>query len=332
MTREQSFEFIKNAILSGRSAQAYLITGNTRGDARRLAVHILQMLFCTSTGEKPCGTCDACHKVANRVEVDVHWVFPEKKSRIISVEQIRTQVLGPMTETSFGGGWKAAVISNADCMRTEAANAFLKTLEEPVPKSLFILLSDAPQKLLPTVISRCQRIDLDENRSLPEPWEGRVLDVLAGPVLGSPTERLASANMLVAILAEMQKEAEREVREEGKQEKSTGEIVEEKDVVTAKVSARYREMRHDFMLTVQRWFRDLMILTAGGDETLVYNQRYLETLKPRAARLKLAQALYNVNAVDEMDAQLEKNMKEEHVLAYAIDRIHHGVPAGKPRA
>ena len=217
-------------------------------------------------------------------------------------------------------------------MRTEAANAFLKTLEEPVPKSLFILLSDAPQKLLPTVISRCQRIDLDENRSLPEPWEGRVLDVLAGPVLGSPTERLASANMLVAILAEMQKEAEREVREEGKQEKSTGEIVEEKDVVTAKVSARYREMRHDFMLTVQRWFRDLMILTAGGDETLVYNQRYLETLKPRAARLKLAQALYNVNAVDEMDAQLEKNMKEEHVLAYAIDRIHHGVPAGKPRA
>lgn len=325
MTREQSFEFIRNAIRNGRAAQAYLITGNVHGAARELAVRILQTLFCASTGEKPCGTCDACRKVAGRLEVDVHWIFPEKQSRVIGIAQIREQVLGPMTETSFGGGWKAAVISNADCMRPEAANAFLKTLEEPVANSLFILLSDAPQKLLPTVISRCQRIDLDESRTLPEPWAGRVLDVLAGPVLRSPAERLASANMLCAILAEMQKRAEQEIQEEGKREKSAGEIVEEKDVTKAKISARYREMRRDFVLTVQRWFRDLLVLSAGGDESLVYNRHYLETLKPRAARLKLAQALYNVNAVDEMDAQLEKNMKEEHVLAYAIDRIHHGV-------
>ena len=331
MTQEQSFQFIQNAIRTGRAAQAYLITGNTREGARELAVRILQTLFCTAPGEKPCGACDACRKVADRLEVDVHWVFPEKKSRIISVEQIRTQVLGPMTETSFGGGWKAAVISNADCMRTEAANAFLKTLEEPVPKSLFILLSDTPQKLLPTVVSRCQRIDLDESRSLPEPWASRVLDVLAGPVLGSPAERLASANMLCSILGELQKQAEQEVREEGQLEKSAGEILEEKDVIAAKISACYREKRHDLMLTMQRWFRDLLVLTAGGDETLVYNRTYLETLKDRAARLKLAQALYNLNAIDEMDAQLEKNLKEEHVIAYAIDRIHHGVPPSVKR-
>ena len=84
MTREQSFEFIKNAIQTGRSAQAYLITGNVREGARELAVHILQTLFCTSAGEKPCGTCDACHKVANRLEVTYTGSSP-KRNRASSV-------------------------------------------------------------------------------------------------------------------------------------------------------------------------------------------------------------------------------------------------------
>jgi DNA polymerase-3 subunit delta' len=65
-----------------------------------------------------------------------------------------------MSTTSFSGGWKVAVIYGADRMREEAANAFLKTLEEPPAKTMFLLLTDAPEGILPTIASRSQRIDL----------------------------------------------------------------------------------------------------------------------------------------------------------------------------
>ena len=100
---------------------------------------------------------------------------------------------------------------------------------------------------------------------------------------------------------------------------------EDQDVFEARVRARYLEMRTDFLLTVMRWFRDLMLITAGGADELVYHASQLAVLKERGARLTLAQALYNVTAVEELARQMERNLSEENVLAYALDRINHGV-------
>lgn len=101
--------------------------------------------------------------------------------------------------------------------------------------------------------------------------------------------------------------------------------MEEKDVLEAKVSARYRELRKDFLNTLLRWFRDLLVLASGGADSLVYNQQHLALLKERASRLKLHQALYNIKAIEELDRQFEENMNEENVLAYAVDRLQHGM-------
>jgi DNA polymerase III gamma/tau subunit len=70
------------------------------------------------------------------------------------------QILEPMASTSFSGGWKVGVIIGADRMEAPSANAFLKSLEEPSPKTLYLLLTDSPDSILPTIISRSQRIDL----------------------------------------------------------------------------------------------------------------------------------------------------------------------------
>lgn len=74
-----------------------------------------------------------------------------------------------LSDTAFAGGWKVVVLAGADRLTNEAANAFLKMLEEPPPKTLILLLTDAPQALLPTIRSRCQRIDLDEPPSWTSP-------------------------------------------------------------------------------------------------------------------------------------------------------------------
>jgi len=308
--------------VAGRPAHGYLIVGPVRGVGMDIAVRILQVLFCRSE-EKPCGICDGCRHVAERLEVDVHWVFPEKKSRIISADQIREKLIYEVTQTSFSGGWKAGVLVGADRLNDASANAFLKTLEEPPARTLFLLLSDAPQQLLPTIVSRCQRIDLDELRELSEPWKGRVSEALASPLLAKPLENLAMSNVLFSILTDIKSKAEQLVKES----EADSEVAEEddKEVFEAKVSARYREMRTDFLLALLRWFRDLFILNAGGDDALIYNRSHIDVLKARAEKLTLAETLYNVNAVEELARQMERNLSEETLLAYALDRMHHGV-------
>jgi len=321
MRLDDTFQMVKRAIDAGRPAQGYLIIGPVRGVAMDLAMRILQLLFCRAE-EKPCGTCEGCRHVAERMEADIHWIFPEKKSRIISADQIREKLIYEVTQTSFSGGWKAGVLVGADRLNEASANAFLKTLEEPPAKTLFLLLSDTPQQMLPTIVSRCQRIDLDDVRELGEPWKSRVLETLSSPLLGKPLEGLAMANVLFSILTDMKSKAEQLVKDEAKNDTA---VEDDDDVFDAKVSARYREMRMDFSLTFLRWFRDLFVLKAGGGDAIVYNRAKLEVLRERSARLTLAQTIYNLSAVDELARQMEKSLSEETVLAYALDRINHGV-------
>jgi hypothetical protein len=80
----------------------------------------------------------------------------------------------------------------------------------------------------------------------------------------------------------------------------------------------------DFLVTLMRWFRDLFVVKAGGSEEIHFKEK-AELLKERAGRLTLAQTLYNVNAIEELARQLDRNLSEETVLAYAVDRIAHGV-------
>jgi len=319
MTFDETFQMIKRALDAGRPAYGYLIVGAVRGHGMDLAVRITQTLFCTGE-EKPCRACESCRRVAEHTEPDVHWIFPEKKSRVISAEQMREQLLASISQTSFTGGWKVGILAGADCLNDASANAFLKTLEEPPERTLFLLLTDTPQKLLPTIVSRCQRIDLDAFRELGEPWRSSLLDTLASPFYRSPVERMVSANQLCAILAEMQAKAEEWVKASEQNEK----VEDSDDVFKAKISARYREMRVDFLISLMRWFRDLFAVRSGGAAWVHYAEK-LDVLKERAARLTLAQTFYNLNAVEELARQFDRNLKEETVMAYAVDRMFHGV-------
>lgn len=320
MTFDETFLMVKRAIDSGRPAHGYLIVGSVRNHGMKLTQLIIQNLFCTAV-EKPCGQCAACKRVEERTEPDVHWIFPEMKSRVISAEQMREKLLAEIAQTSFSGGWKVGVLVGADRLNDSSANAFLKTLEEPPEQTLFLLLTDTPQQLMPTIISRCQRIDLDAFRELSEPWLGTLVSTLSSPYFRTPLERLVMSGQLSKLLEEMKEKAEVWVKEEFEKEKK---VDEDEDVFLAKVSARYRELRMDFLVTLMRWFRDLFVVKAGGSEEIHFKEK-AELLKERAGRLTLAQTLYNVNAIEELARQLDRNLSEETVLAYAVDRIAHGV-------
>jgi DNA polymerase-3 subunit delta' len=89
---------------------------------------------------------------------DWYWLAPEEAGKAIKIDQIR-DLVERMAQTAQQGGRKVAAIAPAEAMNRNAANALLKTLEEPAGSTLLMLISDAPGRLLPTIRSRCQRLD-----------------------------------------------------------------------------------------------------------------------------------------------------------------------------
>lgn len=144
-----AFTLISRAIDSGSAANGYLLVGDLKEQGEELAQKLLLKLFPNERVQIEEGT-----------HPDVYRLEPEGAKRIIKVESMRERIVEPMSTTAFSGGWKVGIIVGADRMEAPSANAFLKTLEEPPEKTLFLLLTDTPDGILPTIVSRCQRVDL----------------------------------------------------------------------------------------------------------------------------------------------------------------------------
>ena len=291
MELDSAHALILKAINDGRPAHGYLIVGGVRGMALELAYAVLRDLF-PGVGEEGLKT-----------HPDIHWLYPEKKSRIVSVESVHSKFIDPMSQTTFSGGWKVGVLMGADRLNPSGANAFLKTLEEPPERTLFLLLTDAPEQLLPTIISRCQRIDLPDarGRQLADPWRTNVLGVLSNPDLADPSaaaflHKAAAAERLAEVLESLKKHAEREVSSELDASSQYGADLTE-DEENALVSSRYREYRRDFLFTVMDFFAQRMRSSPGFS------------------------SYRNVEAVEDMARSFDRNMNESAVLSFFLDRV-----------
>ena len=313
MDTEAAYTLIENAISAGRPAHGYLIVGDVRGAALELAERVLERLF-------------GAEHVKDRAHPDIHWLAPELKSRVISVESMHERLVDPMAQTAFAGGWKAGVVVAAECLNPTSANAFLKTLEEPTPQTIFLLLTDSPERLLPTIVSRCQRIDLVQpgGHRLSEPWLSRLLTILSDPALSGVTAKAATAMRIAGLLAELKEKAEELVDEEtATEDEGPGEETT-KDQFKALVESRYREFRTGVARELSGWFRDLAAIRAAGADVPLVNPDYRAILEARAAHLTRAQAFRNVEAVEELVRALGRNMKEDMALFAFTDAVQFG--------
>ena len=128
------------------------------------------------------------------------WWYAAERGKEDAGPGMRDGLIEPMSTTAFSGGWKVGVIACADRMQVAAANAFLKSLEEPTPKTMYLLLTDQPDAILPTIVSRTQRVDL---RLPPGTLEGT-------EAYDQVSEALAARDVagLAAILKDLKDEAE----------------------------------------------------------------------------------------------------------------------------
>nr|WP_256670261.1 DNA polymerase III subunit delta' [Pseudomonas sp. L-22-4S-12] len=183
--------------LAGRQqhAHAYLLHGPAGIGKRHLAERLMALLLCQRpTGLEACGQCKGCHLLAAGSHPDNYILEPEEADKGIKVDQVR-DLVSFVVQTAQLGGRKVVLLEPVEAMNINAANALLKSLEEPAGNTVLLLVSHQPSRLLPTVKSRCvqQACPLPDQASslawlaeaLPECGEGErgELLVLAG---GSP--------------------------------------------------------------------------------------------------------------------------------------------------
>jgi DNA polymerase-3 subunit delta' len=144
---------LARSLAAGRLPPALLFAGPDGVGKRRLALALAQALICERAGEDACSACAPCSRVARGIHPDL--VLVEPVTSAIKIEQVRDVALA-IGSRPFEARARAFVIDDAHAMTEQAANALLKALEEPPATSHVVLVTSAPQALLPTIRSRCQ--------------------------------------------------------------------------------------------------------------------------------------------------------------------------------
>lgn len=325
----EAFAQLKRAWSENRLAHAYLICGSPSGAGLALAQSLVKLLYCDAS-EPPCGVCPACRKAVTRQLPDVTWVEPENKSRIIGVDQIRG-LIDTVAQTAFGGGWKVGVVLACDRMKAEGANAFLKTLEEPPGKTLLLLVTDQVQGLLPTIVSRCQKVVLTE--ADPEPvWMEQLVDILSRHTDETGLQTMLLAGRLKGLLDEIK--AGIQEKESAEQTDDEAESVEDEDseaareILLARVQAKLVKERTDLLRAVQYWQRDLMACRAGAGPETLHFKAYADVIRRQAGALSVARLLERTQAADAVVRLTAVNVVD--LVALESELLAAGVP-DRPR-
>ncbi len=193
--------------LAGRAqhAHAYLLHGPAGIGKRLLAEQLMALLLCQRPVEaRACGECKACQLLAAQTHPDHYVLEPEEVDKAIRVDQVR-DLVGFVTQTAQLGGRKVILLEPAEAMNLNAANALLKSLEEPSGDTVLLLISHQPSRLLPTIKSRCVQ------QACPLPGRQQSLDWLAarlpelGPELCEQLVTLAAGSPLAALKLHEQK-------------------------------------------------------------------------------------------------------------------------------
>jgi DNA polymerase III subunit delta' len=264
-TTDEAFHLLERANTRGRLAHAYLITGSASSGKGVLAERFCQLLLGTKQPvfEHP----------------DVHLLEPESKSRRILVDQIR-EFEHSLQMRSLLGGSKIGIIVDADRLTTQSANAFLKTLEEPPAHTHLLLLSDVPEQILETILSRCLEVRLRAlATSGPSALQKRLLAALqhharhAAPGL---VEALTLVREFQSLLAEargaLQAETDAALKADEQHYKQTSDarawLDEREDYYKALLESRYQAVRQGLLDTLEQWWADALRQQAAAPTPL----------------------------------------------------------------
>ena len=152
---------LETAVAGGRLPHGLLLHGPEGVGKEHFAAVLAAGLFCKQTGGglTPCGACPECALSRAGSHPDLHWLRRPEDRKSVGVDAVR-EACEQLAMTSMRGGYRVAIVTPAHIMTHNAMNALLKTLEEPAPRTLLVLVTSRPSGLLATLRSRCQRVEV----------------------------------------------------------------------------------------------------------------------------------------------------------------------------
>jgi len=306
---------LRQALKNRRIAHAYLFDGPDGVGKRLMALALARALLCQDgTG---CGDCSSCRKVDHNNHPDIHLLDADGSS--IKIDQVRG-LQHELALRPLEGNYKICLIDGAEQFNPAAANALLKTLEEPQPNTLIILLSSRPESLLPTIRSRCQRLPFQR---LPKQ---RLIEVLS--------ERLDLGGTDAGILAALS---------DGSFKKALGQnrdlyLGRRRDLLRtlsalspgsviplfklAEELAAEKEQLPDILDIFQAFYRDLLLLKNGRPEEDLVNLDMRETLHRQVEYETNESLLQKLQALDSGRYYLHRNVNRQLAMEIMLLRMN----------
>jgi DNA polymerase-3 subunit delta' len=325
---------------NGRLGHAYLLTGDRleflEGAARTLA----QVLNCRNPvgrlpagfGTAPCDQCASCRRILTDNHPDVQWWRPESKLRIITIDQVRS-LRQSIHLKPLEAKYKVAVIVAADRLNPQAANAFLKTLEEPPENSVLLLLTTEPQRVIETIQSRCLRLACgDPGTSAATREPPAYLREFSDGALQEKGKDLLSRYRLLAVLqrhlADVRSRAQTDLTARSPLEKyeDADPGVREKweQELSAAMEAEYRLRRSEMLAELHGWLRDIWLATLRASPALFIHASLASTTEAVAHRLETNVALENLRILEKTCRLLQTNVQESLTLEVCLLRLNFG--------
>ncbi len=310
----------------GQVSHSYILNGSEGTGKRLIADWFARLLQCTGT-EKPCGRCLSCLQAASGSHPDIIHVGHEKPN-LISVDDIRIGINQTMQVRPYSGQYKIYIVDEAEKMNVQAQNALLKTIEEPPEYGVILLLTTNAASFLPTILSRCVRLDVrplpDEkvaelliSRSVPEA-DARRIARLSGGSCGrafsmSESESFRGMSELVfGVLRQLDhlriKDIHAFLNEMGK----------------------YKEETESALALMELWFRDVLVLTARQDVKYLQFREERESMTEIAAHIKPDGILKIFDAIQETRDRLNANVNYELSIELLLLTMRDSI--SRPRA
>lgn len=289
-----AIQILRNALARNQAVSSYLFSGPLGAELEELAEGFVKALFCHELPDDFCGHCNVCRRISldarKNTFADLTVVRPEnnensaeensessgnrirpepRKEGLIRIEQVRERIIEPSFRSPHESDRRVSVVVDAECLTPQAANALLKTLEEPPPQVYLILLTHHRERLLPTIRSRCQQVPVG---LLGPGWVARVLAERHG-MSAEQAQRIAAMSggrLAVAEAICFYEDEELPARAlELLQHAIHGRVPEVMKVCEQRTLVS-RARLPGLLTVMERMLHDAMVVSSGGDSALLY--------------------------------------------------------------